>query len=167
MQKVRGTKQYGVTVAGIVILTLAVIIIFLVIFVPQVHENRILQERISLLLYAEYERVLLSDPLLETEGTVLDRGAQVMLLEAEVDVMREKLAAVAEAGFHNSENVAKIEGAWDMKLQLRTTAGEYADLYFTETALYFYADGTAFCFEAKDVTAYNALFAFLQSTLMG
>ncbi len=165
MQKTKKTKPYGVTVAGVVILALAVSIIFLAIFLPRVRENRILKERLSLLLYAEYERVLLSDPLMETGGSVLDRGAQTMLLEEEVIALRERLAAVAEAGFHNGDNIAKLAGAWDMKLQLRTAAGEYAALYFTETALYFYADGTAFCFTAKDVAAYNALFAFLQSTL--
>ena len=165
MQKAQNERHYGVTVAGIVILALAVCIIFLAIFVPRVRENRILRERVSLLLYAEYERVLLSDPLLETGDALPDRGVQVMLTSDEVDALREKLSAVVDGGFQNGENLTMPEGAWDVKLQLRTVAGEYADLYFTDAGLYFYAESTAFCFEAKDVSAYNALLSFLQDLL--
>lgn len=165
MQKGAKTPSYGITVAGIVILTLALVIIFLSIFLPIVRENRIFKERLSLLLYAEYERVLLSDPLLEVEGTVNDRGVETMLLDGEVALLREKLEAVAEAGFSNGENLSKIEGAWDMKLQLRTARGERAILYFAADQLYFYADGTAFCFVPEDMVGYHALYTYLEGLL--
>lgn len=166
MQKTLKNKNVGVTVAGIVILTLALIIIFFTIFVPRLRENKILRERVELFLTAEYERMLISDPLMESQGTIADRGVQVMLTGEEVRLLREKLAAVDKAGFTNGDNVAMIEGAWDTKWQIRTVEGEYESLYFTETALYFYADGTAFCFEPKDLTAYDVFYTCLREMLL-
>ena len=159
-------KNIGVTVAGIVILTLALIIIFFTVFMPRLRENKILRERVELFLTAEYERMLLSDPLMESQGTVADRGVQVMLTGEEVHLLREKLAVVDEAGFTNADNVAMIEGAWDTKWQIRSVAGEYESLYFTESAIYFYADGTAFCFEPKDLTAYDVFYTCMREMLL-
>ena len=159
-------KNIGVTVAGIVILTLALIIIFFTVFMPRLRENKILRERVELFLTAEYERMLLSDPLMESQGTVVDRGVQVMLTGEEVSLLREKLAVVDEAGFTNADNIAMIEGAWDTKWQIRSVAGEYESLYFTESAIYFYADGTAFCFEPKDLTAYDVFYTCMREMLL-
>lgn len=166
MQKTLKGKNVGVTVAGIVILTLALIIIFFTVFVPRLHENRILRERVELLLTAEYERMLISNPLMESQGTIADRGVQIMLTDEEVRLLREKLAVVEEAGFTNADNIAMIEGAWDTKWQIRTAAGEYESLYFTESGIYFYADGTAFCFEPKDLTAYDVFYACMREMLI-
>ena len=159
------SKNAGVTVAGIIILTLALIIIFFTIFMPQLREKKIFGERVELFLTAEYERMLLSDPLMESQGIVADRGVQVMLTGEEVRLLREKLAVVDEAGFTNAHNVAMIEGAWDTKWQIRTVAGEYESLYFTESEIYFYADGTAFCFEPKDLTAYDVFYTSMREIL--
>ncbi|MBE6603450.1 MAG: hypothetical protein E7636_03830 [Ruminococcaceae bacterium] len=166
MQKTLKSKNVGVTVAGIVILALALIIIFFTIFVPRLRENKILRERVELLLTAEYERMLLSDPLMESQGAIADRGVQIMLTGEEVRLLREKLVVVEEAGFTNADNIAMIEGAWDTKWQIRTVAGEYESLYFTESALYFYADGTAFCFEPKDLTAYDVFYTCMREMLL-
>jgi len=166
MQKAVKNKNVGVVVSGIVILTLAIAILFLCIFVPRLRENKILRERIDLFLTAEYERMLVSDPLMETGGALSDRGVQTMLTGSEVSLLREKLLALEEAGFKNGDNVPMIEGAWDTKWQLKTTAGEYAALYFTEDRLYFYADGTAFYFEPKDPTAYDVFYTCLRETLL-
>ena len=159
-------KNIGITVAGIVILTLALIIIFFTVFMPRLRENKILRERVELFLTAEYERMLLSDPLMESQGTVADRGVQIMLTGEEVHLLREKLAVVDEAGFTNADNIAMIEGAWDTKWQIRSVAGEYESLYFTESSIYFYADGTAFCFEPKDLTAYDVFYTCMREMLL-
>lgn len=166
MQKTLKSKNVSVTVAGVVVITLALIIIFFAIFMPLLRENRILRERVELFLTAEYERMLLSDPLMESQSGITDRGVQVMLTGDEVRLLREKLAAVNEAGFANADNVDMIEGAWDTKWQIRTMAGEYESLYFTESGIYFYADGTAFCFEPKDLTAYDVFYACMREMLL-
>ncbi|MBQ3055854.1 MAG: hypothetical protein IJC95_00010 [Clostridia bacterium] len=166
MQKTLKSKNVGVTVAGIIILTLALIIIFFTIFMPQLREKKIFQERVELFLTAEYERMLLSDPLMESQGTIADRGVQVMLTGEEVSLLREKLAVVDEAGFTNKDNISMLEGAWDTKWQIRTVAGEYESLYFTESEIYFYADGTAFCFEPKDLTAYDVFYTCMREILL-
>ena len=162
MQK---AKNYGITVAGIVILALAVLIIFLTIFVPQARENKILKERADLLLNAEYERMMLFDPLREREGSFADRGAEVMLLSEQAAALRERFGEVMAAGVRNKENVSKLEGAWDTKWQIRTPENAICNLYFTKDALYFYAQGTAFYFEPKDMLAYDAFYALLQQML--
>ena len=106
---------------------------------------------------------MLSDPLYKDASAPLDRGVEVMLTAAQTDAMRALLQTVAQGGFHNVENKSLVGGAWDMKCQLRKPDGARADLYLTDAALYFYADGTAFCFEAKDLNAYNALYVYLRS----
>ena len=166
MQKAQKSKNVGVTVAGIVILAIALVILFLVIFLPRFRENKMLRERVDLFLTAEYERMLVSDPLMETGGVLGERGVQTMLTGDEVSLLREKFGAVEKTGFKNAENTLMIEGAWDTKWQLRTTAGEYHTLYFTEDRLYFYADGTAFYFEPKDLTAYDVFYACLREALL-
>lgn len=159
------TKNYGITVAGVLILALAVLIIFLTIFVPHLRENKILKERADILLYAEYERVMLFDPLREREGMLADRGVEVMLLSEQVAALRESFREVMAAGVRNKENVSKLEGAWDIKWQLRTPEDTVFDLYFTKDSMYFYAEGTAFCFEPKDMLAYDAFYALVQQIL--
>lgn len=159
------TKNFGVTIAGIVILALAVLLIFLTIFVPFSRENKILRERAELLLYAEYERMMLFDPLWESENAIQGRGREVMLIKEEADALREKFAEVVAKGFRNRENVCMTEGAWDIKWQIRTANGTICDLYFAKDMLYFYAEGTAFFFEPKDLIAYDAFFVLLQSML--
>lgn len=159
------TKNFGVTIAGIVILALAVLLIFLTIFVPFSRENKILKERAEALLYAEYERMMLYDPLREGENALSGRGAEVMLIKEEADALREKFAEVAAGGFRNGENASMSEGAWDIKWQIRPVGGTICDLYFTKDKLYFYAQGTAFYFEPKDLIAYDAFFALLQAIL--
>ena len=158
-------KNYGITVAGVLILALAVLIIFLTIFVPHLRENKILKERADILLYAEYERVMLFDPLREREGMLADRGVEVMLLSEQVAALRESFREVMAAGVRNKENVSKLEGAWDIKWQLRTLEDTVFDLYFTKDAMYFYAEGTAFYFEPKDMLAYDAFYALVQQIL--
>ena len=163
MQKTAKGKQHGTLLAGVAILLVALGIIFVTIAVPRARENTILEERLDVLLHAEYERVVLSDPLYKDASAPLDRGVEVMLTAAQTDAMRALLQTVAQGGFHNVENKSLVGGAWDMKCQLRKPDGARADLYFTDAALYFYADGTAFCFEAKDLNAYNALYVYLRS----
>ncbi len=165
MQNTAKTKSTGVVIAGVVIVALALLIIFLSVFLPRMRENKIFRERIGLFLTAAYERMLVSDPLLEDEGFVAERGVEVMLTSTEVEGLREKLRAVNAAGFVNAENTSMIEGAWDTKWQLRTAAGEYVALYFTERAIYFYADATAFYFEPKDLTAYDVFYTALREAL--
>lgn len=158
-------KNYGITVAGALILALAVLIVFLTIFVPHLRENKILKERADILLYAEYERVMLFDPLREREGTLAGRGVEVMLLSEQVTALRQSFGEVMAAGVRNKENASKLEGAWDIKWQLRTPEDTVCDLYFTKDAMYFYAQGTAFYFEPKDMLAYDAFYALVQQTL--
>ncbi len=158
-------KNYGITVAGVLILALAVLIIFLTILVPHLRENKILKQRADILLRAEYERVMLFDPLREREGALADRGAEVMLRSEQVAALRQSFSEVMAAGVRNKENASKLEGAWDIKWQARCVDGTICDLYFTKDMLYFYGEGTAFYFEPKDMLAYDAFFGLLQDML--
>ncbi|MBE6604931.1 MAG: hypothetical protein E7639_04415 [Ruminococcaceae bacterium] len=166
MQKTAKARQNGTLVAGIVILFVAVFIIFITIAVPHVRENRILEDKVHALLYSDYERVVVSDPLYKNAATPLDRGAEVLLSTAQVQQMRVLLQDVVQSGFRNVDNKSGAGGAWDMKCQLRAPDGTRTDLYFTEHEVYFYADGTAFCFAPKDLSAYDALFAYMSSLFL-
>lgn len=165
MQKTVKTRQGGTLVAGIVILCVALGIIFVTIAVPHVRENHIFEQRLHTLLHSDCERVVISDPLYKNAATPLERGAEVMLSEAQIKELRVLLQGVADGGFRNVENESGVGGAWDMKCQLRAPDGTRTDLYFTESDVYFYADGTAFCFEAKDLGAYDALYAYMTGLL--
>ena len=166
MQNSGKSKSVGVAVAGVVIVALALLIVFVSIFVPRLRAGKIFRERLELFLSAEYERMLLSDPLLEGEGAPSERGVEVMLTQAQVELLREKLATVKMAGLVNTENIDMPGGAWDLRWQLRTTSGEVLALYFTEHAIYFFADATAFYFEPRDLTAYDAFYEALREMLV-
>ncbi|MBQ9802802.1 MAG: hypothetical protein IJW51_07015 [Clostridia bacterium] len=165
MQKKTSQKGYGVTLAGIVVLALAVIIIFLTIFVPYTRENRMFYDRVEQLRFGGYEEALLIDPLFKTDDPLASRGKEVLLRAQDVTALREKLAVVVRAGFHNTENRKMLSGAWDLKWQLRAADGTRAELYFTENEIYFYADGTAFCFTPKDAVVYDTLYTLMQQLL--
>ena len=165
MQKTAKTKKNTPLLAGIIILFVALGIIFITIAVPHMRENAIFEERLDILLHSEYERVVLSDPLDKSAATPLDRGVEVLLSEVQVESARVLLDTVVAGGFRNVENKNMAGGAWSMKCQLRAADGTRTDLYFTESEIYFYADGTAFCFEPKSLGAYDAFYAYLRAQL--
>ena len=104
MQKTAKTKKNAPLLAGIIILFVALAIIFITIAVPHIRENAIFEERIDILLHAEYERVVLSDPLYKSAAAPLDRGVEVLLSAAQVESARVLLDTVVAGGFHNVEN---------------------------------------------------------------
>ncbi|MBQ3064529.1 MAG: hypothetical protein IJC99_07020 [Clostridia bacterium] len=165
MRKADKKQSYATVIAGGIILLAALLIILLSIFLPRIRENRIFKERYAMLESAEYERLLLTDPLFEGSGPITSRGVEVNLSTDEVQTLREALAAVRAGGIGNGENLAGSEGAWDTRLQIRTRAGERAELYFTEELMYFYADGSTFTFLPRDTVAYEALYHYLQTLL--
>ena len=165
MQKSAVRRRGGTALAGSIILLVALCIIFVTIAVPHMRENNIFNRRVTCLLEAEYERLVLSDPLYQNAATPLERGAEVVLTPAQVERMRVLLADVVKEGFRNVENESRATGAWDMKCQLRDPDGTRTDLFFTASEVYFYADGTAFCFEPKDLGAYDAFYAYLRGLL--
>ena len=165
MQKT-AKKQSPVTIiVGAIALFAAALIIFLSIALPRIRENRIFYQRYDALITADYTLFLLSDPLYKTGEAIESRGVEVSLSAEQVFDLRTRLRAVRESGIKNGENLKEQGGAWDVRLQLRTTSGERAELYFAETEMYFYADGCAFTFQAKDAVAYEGLYHSLQTVL--
>ena len=164
MKKTAKKQSPAMVIAGVAILFVTVVIILLSVFIPRIRENRIFHERYRILETGEYTHFLLTDPLYKTSGAIVTRGVEVALTAEQVADVRASLTTVRAGGLKNSENVPS-DGAWDVRLQIRTETGERAELYLTETELYFYADGTAFTFTAKDKVAYESLYHTLQSIL--
>ena len=158
---VKKPKISGVTVAGISIVAFAVLLLLFFFFMPRWRENHALSESTELMLTAELEYMAVADPLHKAEGVYTDRGVEVVLEDDEVAAVRAALQAVVDSGLKNGENKTLENGAWDLNLTVRTAENERTTLYFTETALYFYADTTAYYFTPKDEAAYAALRALL------
>ena len=147
----------GVTVAGILIVLFTVLLLLFFFFMPRWRENHVLSESTDLILTAELDYMAVADPLHKAEGVFTDRGVEVILEDAEIQAVREALQTVVDGGFRNGENETLQNGAWDLNLTVRTVDNLRTTLYFTETALYFYADTTAYYFIPKDEAAYAAL----------
>ena len=165
MKKTAKKQSPAMIIAGAAILFAAALIILLAIFIPRGRENRIFHARYQMLQSAEYTTFLLSDPFYKTGDVIATRGVEVALSPDEVVDIRTRLAAVRVGGIKNGENLTGTDGAWDVRLQVRLENGTRAELYFTETLMYFYADGTAFTFLAKDESAYEGLYHALQNIL--
>ncbi len=154
---VKKVKISGVTVAGISIVLFTVLLLLFFFFLPRWRENHMLSESTDLILTAELDYMAVADPLRRAEGVFTDRGVEVILEDAEVEAVREALQAVVDGGFRNGENETLQNGAWDLNLTVRTADNKRTTLYFTETALYFYAETTAYYFTPKDAAAFAAL----------
>ena len=165
MEKAAKTHHFGTVLAGAIILLLTALIILGAIFLPRMRENRLFSARYQMLQSAEYTVFLLSDPLYETGGAVATRGAEVVLSDEEVLAIRASLTALRESGFQNGENAVDADGAWDLRLQIRTSAGERAELYFTEAEIYFCAGGKAYPFQPADTARYEELYRLLRDIL--
>lgn len=165
MKKTTRRQSPAMIVTGALVLCVAALIILLAIFIPRARENRVFRTRYQLLERAEYTRFLLSDPLYKTGEVIASRGVEVALSDDEVAAIRAVLTALRESGIRNGENLKGVDGAFDVRLQIRTADGTRAELYFTESQMYFYADGTVFTFRPKDSGAYEGLYHTMQNIL--
>lgn len=165
MEKTDKKQSPAIIITGLSVLLAAVLIILLAICIPRARENRIFHARYEMLLDAAYTHFLLSDPLYKTGDVIASRGVEVALSADEVTAIRTHLAAVRTGGIKNGENLRETAGAWDARLQVRLENGTRAELYFTESVMYFYADGCAFTFVARDAGAYEGLYHAMQNIL--
>ncbi|MBE6554659.1 MAG: hypothetical protein E7663_00300 [Ruminococcaceae bacterium] len=159
------TKIDSTLIVGIVVVGLTLLGILASVIIPFAAESVRFKGMVKDILRGEYEYILLSDPLYESEDGDEGLGFEVRLTDAEIATLRASLKKVRAGGFDNETNEKKNSGAWDLQLQWRGKNGDLTTLYFTDRAAYYVKGNDVMLFSAEDEKAYAEYFALLEELI--
>jgi len=158
-------ENQTVLLVGVGILLLAALIILLAIFVPRARYKGEMKDRIDRILLPNPAYVTLSDPLFDT-GDLLGRDGKEIVLEGEARAeVLTLLGEVQTAGLSYKGRESMATGAWDLRLLVRTAVGDTAQIWISESRLYYVENSVAYCFAVKDGAAHTALYTRMIAAL--
>ena len=172
-QNIKNTKKNAakrsksdkiVILVGLCIIAVAVLITFLVIFVPKWMREGDMEELLDKVTAPNAQSAVLVDMVPDGGNAMLDNAVQRELTGDALDTVMAGLAALAENGFSE----AGSDSGWrtdELVLRVRTADGEFVALYFTETRFYYYEGMQMILFEPDDAASYAALYREMESIL--
>lgn len=161
MEKKKGNRR--IVVIGCLLIALAVMLVLSLIFVPRIAQKSTMKKLLGESAAPDAKRVLLGDAVLENESPLGAGGAEVVLGDSELTAVRNGLNAILENGFGVVGESRELR--WDIFLRTTAKTGSAVQIYFAKEHFYYYKDGTAFLFAAKDAALYSDFYAELEAII--
>lgn len=154
-----------VILVGVGILLLAALIVVLAVLVPRIRYKSEMNARIERMLRPEPVYITLSDPLFDT-GDLLGRDGKEIAIEGQArEELVTRLRGLYGSGVSYAGRERAVAGAWDLRLLVRAADGETAQIWVSETRIYYVVDSMAVYFTAKDGAAHAALYTSLRTMI--
>ena len=157
-------KKGKTTLVGLLIILVAALLLLLAILTPRILAKRHLSEVAKGFAAADPQYLLLTDPHYNNAGLLAVNGKEVQPDAQESEAVLEALAALS-GDCRVSRCVAGGIAGIDLRLLVKTAAGESFQIYFTREEFYTIKNNKVFYFTAKDAEAYAAFLLLLDSVL--